>query len=858
MPAPNLPALPVTDILPPLREALAACRDVVLEAPPGAGKTTLVPLALLSETWLAEQTILLVQPRRVATRAAAARMAQLLGETTGQRVGYRMRLESRVGAATRVEVITEGVLARRLQADPGLSGVGLVVFDEFHERNLDAELGLALTLQSRALFRDDVPLRIMVMSATLQGVPVAGLLQSPCVLVSPGRQFPVHIEYGAGLSSTEPVEGPVVRAVQRVLAECAGSVLVFLPGQAEIRRVQRWLAGRVTADVRILPLYGGLSLAQQQAAIDPCDAGQRKVVLATNIAETSLTIEGVTTVIDSGLERQALFAAATGTTRLATRRISQASAAQRAGRAGRLAPGYCLRLYSADQYAALSEQRVPEVLQSDLAPLALQLLAWGVSSPAELAWLDTPPAAHWQQALEVLQRCAAAFARDSGQWQLTRHGVQLAGLPLHPRLGHMLLCGADMGSAETAALLAALLAERNPFSSEGVDLSPALACLRGELPRQAPLRAWFQRTWQQARRYTSLAHKQRSAPGAHEVEMGSLSLSTDEQLAVLIALAWPEWVACARSGAAPGAFQLANGRSASLPPEDALAATRWLAVADLGGVQGQSSDRVYAAAALDSARFEDVLAPLVRVVERVEWDDRQERFVAERRQQVGQLLLRRETLAVVPAGARDEAMRALLHRRGLQVLPWTPWLEQWRARVRLLRHLQPARPDTPWPALDDATLLATIDDWLLPHLGGVTRLADFGRVDLRSILAGLLPWPLPRELERLAPERIEVPSGNNISIDYTGDTPVLAVKLQEMFGCEDTPRIAGGLQPLQLQLLSPARRPLQVTQDLATFWRNVYPEVKREMKGRYPKHPWPDNPLTAVATHLTRKRAESG
>ncbi|HBM82923.1 MAG TPA: ATP-dependent helicase HrpB, partial [Halieaceae bacterium] len=418
-----MPALPVTDVLPPLREALAAGLDVVLEAPPGAGKTTLVPLALLSETWLAEQSILLIQPRRVATRAAAARMAQLLGETTGQRVGYRMRLESRVSAATRVEVITEGVLARRLQADPGLSGVGLVIFDEFHERNLDAELGLALTLQSRALFRDDEPLRIMVMSATLQGVPVAGLLQSPCVLVSPGRQFPVHIEHGEGLSSTEPVEGPVVRAVERVLAERAGSVLVFLPGQAEIRRVQSRLAGRVTEDVRILPLHGGLSLAQQQAAIDPCVAGQRKVVLATNIAETSLTIEGVTTVIDSGLERQALFAAATGTTRLATRRISQASAAQRAGRAGRLAPGYCLRLYSTDQYAALPEQRAPEVLQSDLAPLALQLLTWGVSSPAELAWLDTPPAAHWQQALEVLQRCAAAFVRDSGQWQLTRHGV---------------------------------------------------------------------------------------------------------------------------------------------------------------------------------------------------------------------------------------------------------------------------------------------------------------------------------------------------------------------------------------------------------------------------------------------------
>ena len=501
---------------------------------------------------------------------------------------------------------------------------------------------------------------------------------------------------------------------------------------------------------------------------------------------------------------------------------------------------------------------MPELRQSDLAPLALQLLAWGVTSPEELAWLEVPPAAHWQQALDVLQRCEAAFPRTSGPWQLTQHGVQLASLPLHPRLGHMLLRGLTMGAGETAALLAALLAERNPFSSAGVALGPALASLQGETPRRGPLREWHRRTRQQARRYRELADALPEAPSVASSALGEGPLPAEEQLAVLIALAWPERVACAREGAAPGRFQLANGRSASLADDDPLAASRWLAVADLGGVKGQSEDRIYAAAALNVARFDDVLAPLAGELDRAEWDEGRDRFVAERRRQVGRLLLSRQPLSSVPPGARNQALLTLLRRRGLGMLPWTPWLQQWRARIKLLRRLQPHGPDASWPALDDVALLATLEEWLLPHLGSIARASDFARLDLHSILSVLLPWPLPRELERLAPEQIEVPSGSRLRIDYSGDTPVLAVKLQEMFGCEETPRIANGLQPLQLHLLSPARRPLQVTQDLATFWRNVYPDVKKEMKGRYPKHPWPDDPLSAVATRLTRNRMPGG
>ena len=844
----DLPRLPVTDVLPALRTALAAGSDAVLEAPPGAGKTTLVPLALLAEDWLAGQMILLVQPRRVAARAAAARMAELLGEQPGGRVGYRIRLENRVGPATRIEVITEGILTRRLQRDPALGGVGLVIFDEFHERNLDSELGLALVLQGRALFREE-PLRLLVMSATLQGVPVADLLAAPVLLHSEGRQYPVKVLHGAGLAAGASVVASAVAAIREALAERAGSVLVFLPGQTEIRRVARELTPLLPADVTLAPLYGGLSLARQQQAISPCPEGRRKVVLATNIAETSLTIEGVTTVIDSGLERQALFDTATGTTRLATRRISRASAAQRAGRAGRLGPGFCLRLFSEEQFQRLQQQRTPEILQSDLAPLALQLLAWGVQDPAELAWLDPPPAANYQQGLDVLVLCDAAFGREDGSWQLTPHGVRLSQMPLHPRLGHMLLVGCDIDARETAALLAAVLAERNPLADQGAELGATLAVLLGERPCPSSLQGWYRRSWQQARRYAQIVSE------IYQPRRGLLRVPATDVLGVLLASAWPDRIARAREGGCGGDFQLANGRSARVAAGDSLGTARWLATAEIGGAHGDSGDRIYSATALDPARFDDILAPLVTLEERAEWDERGEQFVAQRQRRVGRLVLESRPLEQLPAEALATALASLVRRRGLQLLPWTPALQQWRARVQLLHQLQQGQPDNPWPDLADQTLLATLEQWLLPYLGQVRRLQDFARLDLKQILQGLLPWPLPLELERLAPERLVVPSGSSVAIDYNPATPVLAVKLQEMFGCAETPRIADGRQLLQVHLLSPAQRPLQVTQDLATFWRNVYPQVKKEMKGRYPKHPWPDDPLTALPTRLTKRGA---
>ncbi|MFV8817448.1 ATP-dependent helicase HrpB [Haliea sp. E17] len=851
MQPPDYSQYPVGAVLDALGTALAHRHEVVLQAPPGAGKTTLVPLYLLDSPWLAGRRIVILEPRRMAARAAATRMAELLGEAVGQTVGYSIRMESKTSAATRIEVVTEGILTRRLQSDPGLEDIGLVIFDEFHERSLDADLCLALCLQGRELFREGPPLKLLVMSATLDGEAVAGLLGDAPVVTSEGRLYPVTTVFQGPQKLRDAIAAPVAATVRRALSEQAGSVLVFLPGQREINAVGRELQG-LPADVRVESLYGGLSLERQRAAIAPSAPGERKVVLSTNVAETSLTIEGITAVVDAGLVREPRFDPATGVTRLVTRRVSRASATQRQGRAGRLGPGHCYRLWSEEQDTQLVAHAVPEIEQADLAPLALQLFAWGVGDPAELQWLNPPPAAAWQQALAVLEQIGALIRPGEGRFQLTPHGVRLAQVPLHPRFAHMLLVGCDIQASETACLLAAVLAERNPFAGEhGADIGDTLAVLMGQ--RNCPPRAgaWYRQIWQQAQRYSRIAGE------VHKPRKLTVLVMPDDVPGILLASAWPDRIARRRSGGGVE-YLLANGRSGVLGETDPLAREAWLAVAELGGLAGGSSDRIYSAAALNPENLESVLSSLVIQEDVVDWNDREGRFVADRLRRIGAIELSRSPLAEVPADARREALLGVVRRRGLSLLPWDDSLQQWRARVQLLHQAHAAAEGNPWPDLSDRALLDSLEDWLAPWLDGVRRLEDFRQLDLRAMLQALLPWPLPLELERLAPERLGVPSGSSIKLDYSQSPPVLAVKLQEMFGCEATPTIADGRIALQVHLLSPAGRPLQVTQDLAGFWRGSYQEVRREMRGRYPKHPWPENPLEAVATRHTKRRMETG
>ncbi|KZX56591.1 ATP-dependent helicase HrpB [Halioglobus sp. HI00S01] len=850
----NIPAiadLPIAQVLSELVLTLARHHELVLQAPPGAGKTTAVPLALLDERWLKGRKILMLEPRRMAARSAAARMAELLGEEVGETVGYRIRLEACVSEATRIEVITEGILTRRLQSDPGLEDVGLVIFDEFHERSLDSDLCLALCLQGRELFREEDPLKLLVMSATLDGDAVATLLDGAPVVTSKGRQYPVATHYRRTLKLQEAIAPPVTDVVLDALANSQGSALVFLPGQREIRAVARDLGARLSAypEVDVCPLYGSLKLEQQQRAIAPAPEGRRKVVLATNVAETSLTIEGVTIVIDSGLAREPVFDPVTGITRLVTRRVSQASAEQRRGRAGRLAPGDCYRLWSEEQHGRLVNHSSPEILQADLAPLALQLLAWGVCDPQELCWLNTPPQPAWQQAISVLEQCGAVFTHPQSGLQLTPHGVRLAQVPLHPRLAHMLLVGCDIKARETACLLAAVLSERNPLGNESADIADAIALLLGERKCPERLQGWFRRVWQLARRYARIATE------VHQPRGAGFDVSVEDVCGILLASAYPDRIAKQRS---EDQYQLANGRSASVDRWQAIAREAWLAVADIGGDRGSSTDRIYSATRLNPAGFDGILAELVRREDLVEWDQREERFSAQRRRMVGAIQLESSPLREVSAEARGEALLGVVRRRGLDILPWDSDTLQWRARVQLLHDSVAGEGgDNPWPDLRDAALLATLEQWLGPWLEPVRKLDDFARLDLQAILTGMLAWPLPLDLERLVPERISVPSGSSIRVDYTQHPPVLAVKLQEMFGCESTPTVAYGKVSLMVHLLSPAQRPLQVTQDLAGFWRGSYQDVKKEMKGRYPKHPWPDDPLQAPATRHTKRRSDA-
>lgn len=835
-------SLPIDEVLPALREALATRHEAVLEAPPGAGKTTRVPLALLNEPWLAGQTILMLEPRRLAARAAAERLASELGEKVGETVGYRIRLDSKVGPNTRIEVVTEGILTRRLQDDPALEGVGLLIFDEFHERSLDADLALALSLNGRELFRDDQPLKILLMSATLEGERLAGLLDDAPILRSEGRMYPVAMRWGRPFQPGEFIEPRLVQTILEALNDETGSVLVFLPGQAEIRRVHQQLADALGESTQVLlcPLHGELDLAAQRAAIDPAPAGTRKVVLATNIAETSLTINGVRVVIDAGLARVPRFDPGSGMARLDTQRISKASATQRAGRAGRLEPGVCYRLWSQDQHEQLAAYASAEILSADLAGLALQLGRWGVT-PGQLVWLDVPPAAAYAQAQDLLERLGALDGEA-----LTRHGQAMAELPAHPRIAHLLLRGQALGLANMACDVAALLGERDILRGAGADLHSRLVLLSGEERAARGAQGGVQRARQLARQYRGYLRGKASEPVSDP--------DHPRWLGALLALAYPDRVAQQRR-AGGAEYRLANGRAALFAEADSLMKQPWLVIADLGSRQGQREERIYLAADFDPALFDSVLAEQVRVVDQLDWDEREGVLRAERQRKVGELILSREPLTGLDETARSQALVNLVRRKGLELLPWTPELRQWQARVALLRQLDlVSKEQSEWPDVSDAALLKSLEQWLMPYLGKVSRLSHFANLDLSSIVHNLLPWPLPQRLDELAPHHLSVPSGSLIRLDYSEQPPILAVRLQELFGLAETPRIAGGRQVVKLHLLSPARRPVQVTQDLANFWRSTYAEVKKDLKGRYPKHYWPDDPLVAEATARIKPR----
>ncbi|HCE7213785.1 TPA: ATP-dependent helicase HrpB [Pseudomonas aeruginosa] len=836
-------SLPIDLVLPDLREALAGRNEVILEAPPGAGKTTRVPLALLNEPWLGDQKILMLEPRRLAARAAAERLASELGEKVGETVGYRIRLESKVGPRTQIEVVTEGILARRLQEDPTLDGVGVVIFDEYHLRTLEADLALALCLNGRDLLRDESqPLKILLMSATLEGDRLSKLLDDAPIVCSEGRMFPVTTNWGRPYRPGDNVEPRVVQICQQALAEQSGSLLVFLPGQAEICRVhdqlKEQLEGR--SDVLLCPLYGELDLSAQRAAIEPAPAGTRKVVLATNIAETSLTIDGVRVVVDAGLARAPRFDPVSGMTRLDTQRVSRAAAAQRAGRAGRLEPGVCYRLWSEAQHDQLAAFDAAEILQADLSGLALQLARWGVE-PAELAWLDAPPAAAFAQARDLLLRLGALDERGA----ITSHGQAMAELPTHPRIAHLLLRGQALGLGNLACDVAALLGEKDILRGAGADLLDRITVMNNE-PGSRAGRGGVQRARKLSRQFRSYLR----GPASEQVA----DPDHPRWLGALLAFAYPDRVALKRRDGG-GNYRLANGRAAQFGEPDALMKEAWLVIADLGSRQGQREERIYLAAALDPSLFDTVLAEQVTQQDELEWDEREGALKAERQKRVGELVLSRAALPCLDEDARSKALIGLVRRKGLELLPWTPELRQWQARVALLRRLDLEQKGySEWPDLSDVALLATLEDWLLPYLGKVNRLSHFATLDLPGILLGLLPWPLPQRLDEMAPKTLQVPSGSRIALDYSEHPPVLAVRLQELFGLAETPRIAGGYQGVLLHLLSPARRPVQVTQDLASFWANTYIDVKRDLKGRYPKHWWPDDPMQAEPTARAKPR----
>ncbi len=813
-------ALPIDEALPGLLAALRAGPNAVLVAPPGAGKTTRVPLALLDEEWLEGRRIVLLEPRRLAARAAAARMAGTLGEQVGATVGLVVRMERKVSARTRILVVTEGVFTRMISDDPMLEGVGAILFDEFHERSLDADLGLALALDAQSGLRED--LRLLAMSATLDGARVAKLMRDAPVVESAGRAFPVETLY-LGRDPNERIEASVERAILRALDREQGSILVFLPGQGEIERVARALAERIRDPaILVAPLYGALDRREQDRAVLPARAGQRKIVLATSVAETSLTIDGVRVVVDSGLARVPVFEPDIGLTRLETVRASRASVDQRRGRAGRTEPGVCYRLWEEAATGALPAFAAPEILGADLSGLVLDLASWGVRERDALAFLDPPPLAAWTEAVKRLQ---ALGALDE-QGAIADEGKAIRNLPLPPRLARMVLDAGRFGAGQIAAEIAVLLSERG-LGGSAADLADRLDRFRRDRSPRADAARNMARGW--ARQAAKPTRERDLSAGA------------------LLALAYPERVAQSRGR--NGEFLMANGRAAAVEPHDPLASAAYIAVAEATGRAAQA--RILAAAAIDLAEIETLFSDRIERRSEVSFDRARAALQARETRRLGALTLAARNLPVAPDAEAARMLAEGVAVLGVERLPWTQRQKQLRARIAFLRRAEGEE----WPDVGDAALAATAAAWLAPFIEGARSVADIGEDNLSAALDALLPWDMRRRLDAEAPTHFLTPAGSQIAIGYeSGEEPSIHVRVQELYGLKDHPTLAGGRVRPVLHLLSPAHRPIQTTGDLARFWTGAWSDVKKDMKGRYPRHVWPDDPASAAPTTRAKPR----
>ena len=834
--------LPIDTVIPKLTTTLSEHRNVVLSALPGAGKTTRVPLGLLKEPWVNNQKIIMLEPRRLAARSAALYMASLLGEQTGQTVGYRTRMDTRIGPHTRLEIVTEGILTRLLQNDPSLQEYNLVIFDEFHERSLQGDLGLALCLQIQEILRDD--LHILVMSATLDVDTVSSLLGHAPIINCEGKTFPVDTHY-MPRSTNAPIESAIAHSIKQVVSNETGNLLVFLPGVREIRRVQQMLENaNLGTHIIIAPLYGHLSQHEQVQAIRPPSAGLRKIVLATSIAETSLTIEGIRVVIDSGLMRVPRYDPQSGMTRLHTVKVCKDSANQRRGRAGRLEPGVCYRLWSEIEQQHLIQRTSPEIINADLSSLALDLAGWGITNPQKLAWLDLPPAGSFAQARDLLQWLGAVDANN----RITAHGKKMATLPLHPRLGHMILRGKDLGMGKLAIEIAAILNERDFLKNSTmernadirlrVDLLHTTKKLRHAESIDRGIYNRIQKVVQQLHTRFLLSSVQNSHSEYNADTAG-----------LLLAFAYPDRIA-QRQSHLGSHYRLSNGKSAKFLDNDPLSTEEYIVIAELDGTKSHS--RIFLAAPVRLEELEEHVPELFHETEFVTWEERKLAVQAKTQRLLGKLVIEDSPLPIPSSELVTGALLQGIRQQGIDCLPWTKELRNWQARVTYIRKIE--GEDSDWPNVSDDYLLKTLENWLGPFLSGMSRLSEVKRMELNSPLHALMTWQQQQILEQLAPSHLIVPTGSKIALDYCSqDIPILAVRLQELFGQGETPTLGQRKRPVMLHLLSPARRPIQVTQDLASFWANSYQEVKKELKGRYPKHYWPDDPLQAQPTRRIKR-----